>query len=64
MNTHEALENLRLRFTSGNSVPVQSARITREEWEAIHPIYLNMTGLLGALPPLDESKYVDMDSII
>src|SRR5574337_1536035 len=31
----EALNSLRLKFTSGNDVPVPEARITRAEWEAI-----------------------------
>lgn len=36
MQTREALEALRLKFTSSNDVPVERATITREEFEAIH----------------------------
>lgn len=35
MKYHEALDRLGLKFTSGNSVPVERATITREEWEAL-----------------------------
>lgn len=35
MEYRKALEQLRLKFTSGNSVPVERASITREEFEAI-----------------------------
>lgn len=32
------LQNLRLKFTSGNFVPVERAWITRKEWDAIERI--------------------------
>lgn len=35
MTLEQALESLRLKFTSGNSVPVNRAPITREEYETI-----------------------------
>src|SRR5688572_16596939 len=35
MNRETALESLRLRFTSGNSVPVDRATISRAEYEAL-----------------------------
>lgn len=35
MTLDEALESLARKFTSGNSVPVTRAPITREEYEAI-----------------------------
>jgi len=31
----EAYDNLVLKFQSGNSIPVERATITRDEWEAI-----------------------------
>lgn len=37
MNQREAFESLELKFTSGNSVPVERASITRAEWDAIRP---------------------------
>lgn len=35
MTLKEAYINLKLKFTSGNDIPVERATITREEWEAI-----------------------------
>ena len=35
MNLDDALESLRLKFTSANSVPVNRAPISRDEYEAI-----------------------------
>lgn len=35
MTAIEAIESMRLKFTSGNEVPVTQAQITAEEWEAI-----------------------------
>lgn len=35
MNIEKVIDNLELKFTSGNSVPIDRAAITREEWEAI-----------------------------
>jgi hypothetical protein len=36
MNTAEAIESLKLKFTSGNDIPVTRAVITAAEWDAIH----------------------------
>ena len=38
MELSEAVESLRLKFTSGNIHPVTRATILREEWESIIPI--------------------------
>ena len=35
MNSEEAWQNLKEKFTSGNNVPVERNIITREEYEAI-----------------------------
>ncbi len=35
LNFQDAVENLTLKFKSGNSVEVPSARITKEEWNII-----------------------------
>jgi hypothetical protein len=35
MTREDALKSLRLKVTSGNSVPVMQASITREEYEAL-----------------------------
>lgn len=35
MTLDEALESLKLKFTSGNEIEVERATITREEYEAI-----------------------------
>lgn len=36
MILEQALESLRLKFTSGNSIPVERASVTHAEYEAIH----------------------------
>jgi hypothetical protein len=38
MNFNKALETLESKFTSGNSISVERATITRAEWDAIYPI--------------------------
>ena len=38
MNTKEAIENMKLKFTSGNEIQVDRAYILREEYEAILPL--------------------------
>lgn len=43
----EALKSLKLKFTSGNEIPVERAQITREEFES----------LLNELDRLQEHKY-------
>ena len=35
MNINTVIESLKLRLTSGNSVPVESTRITKEEFDII-----------------------------
>jgi hypothetical protein len=35
MQIESLLEELKLRFTSGNKIPVQMARITREEYDCL-----------------------------
>lgn len=35
MTPKEALQSLELKFTSGNSIPVERTVITREEYEAL-----------------------------
>lgn len=35
MDFNKAYETLELKFTSGNSIPVERNTITREEWDAI-----------------------------
>lgn len=35
MNADDAINKLKLKFSSGNSVDVDRAVITKEEWEAI-----------------------------
>lgn len=40
MDIKEAMVNLDLKFTSGNSIQVERATIVRDEWEAIQDFYL------------------------
>ena len=35
MTFDEMYQNMELKFTSGNAIPVERATITREEWEMI-----------------------------
>ena len=45
MNIEKVIDNLELKFTSGNSVPIDRAAITREEWEVIKSVlnaFLNL----------------------
>lgn len=50
MKPCEALDNLRLRFCSGNSTPVATARITREEFDVMCEALSNWTGRVLAMP--------------
>lgn len=44
----EVIEEMRLRFTSGNSIPVHDARITAEEWQAVTAALSRVRELLEA----------------
>lgn len=41
MEFKEALESLKLKFTSGNKIKVDRATILRTEWEALLPVLNN-----------------------
>lgn len=45
MPVHEVLANMRLRFTSGNSVPVERAYMKRGEFEAILAGFANWSSI-------------------
>ena len=45
MPVHEVLANMRLRFTSGNSVPVERAYMKRGEFEAILAGFSNWSSI-------------------
>ena len=41
MTIFNVLANLERRFKSGNEVPVESARITRDEWSVLNDFFMN-----------------------
>ena len=45
MYIHEAMQNLKEKFTSGNSIPVERNTILREEYEVILEFYNDMCGV-------------------
>lgn len=47
----DVLADLRIRFSSGNSVPVKSAKLTREEFAIICAGFCNWTGREPIKPP-------------
>jgi hypothetical protein len=49
-NASEVLDSLRLRFSSGNAVRIDSVRLTREEFHAICEGFCNWTGR-EVIPP-------------
>lgn len=61
----KAMKTLERRFTSGNSVPIESARITAEEFEAINGeierLVFNEEYLL-TLANLHEQRISDLES--
>ena len=38
MTLKEAVENLKLKFTSGNDIEIERATILRKEWDIIYPV--------------------------
>ena len=42
MKSSEAFHSLKLKFRSANSIPVERAAITRQEWDAILSLALDM----------------------
>ena len=38
MTFKEAVENLKLKFTSGNDIEIERATILRKEWDVIYPV--------------------------
>lgn len=56
MNTNEAIESLNLKFTSGNSVPIDRALIKREEYDAIKYLF-ERNSLLTGIDPFSNKQY-------
>jgi hypothetical protein len=50
MTPEQALESLRIKFTSGNSIPVERASVTRAEYEAIHEWLAKIKARDAAVP--------------
>lgn len=59
----EIITTLDLRFTSGNSVPVESTRITREEWLSIKNFIIGCSHNIQKLDLLAVS-YLDPEILI
>ena len=57
MTFDDALQNLKLKFTSGNEIPVRQAVITRAEWDVIYPALVSLGGFLaGRIQPAQEKE--------
>lgn len=52
----QILETMRLRFSSGNSIPVQRAHINADEWQVLNAAFVESQTALSQMRSLLEAK--------